>query len=73
MISLANIRRSDAKVTPFYELNAAINEDLGDAEVALEKMLPFDGSAKVMVVIAHDASLPDGLSFFPKSITEWDV
>ncbi|KAJ5355048.1 metallo-beta-lactamase superfamily protein [Penicillium cataractarum] len=72
-ISPANSRGSDAKVTPFYELNAGMNEDLGDAEVALEKMLPFDGSAKVMVIIAHDASLLDVLPFFPNSITEWDI
>ncbi|KAJ5214005.1 metallo-beta-lactamase superfamily protein [Penicillium cf. viridicatum] len=72
-ISPTNLRALDTKVTPFYELNAAMNEDLGDVEVALEKMLPFDGSAKVMVVIAHDATLLDVLPFFPKSITEWDV
>lgn len=72
-ISPANSRGLDAKVTPFYELNAPMNEDLGDAEVALQKMLPFDGSERVMVIIGHDASLLDILPFFPKSITEWDV
>ncbi|KAL2703460.1 hypothetical protein AAEP93_004531 [Penicillium crustosum] len=73
IISSANLRLLDAKVTPLYELNVATNEDLGDAEVALDKMLLFDGSPKAMVIIAHDASIPDGLPFFPQSITEWDV
>lgn len=50
-----------------------MNEDLEDAEVALEKMLPFDGSAKVMVVFAYDATLLDIFPFFPKRITEWNV
>jgi hypothetical protein len=63
----------DARVTPFYQLNAAMNEDLGDAQIALEKLLQFDGSSKVMVVIAHDASLLEVLPFFPRSITEWDA
>ncbi|CEJ62859.1 Putative Metallo-beta-lactamase superfamily protein [Penicillium brasilianum] len=72
-ISSAKSRGLDTKVTPFYELNAAMNEDLGDAEVALEKMLPFDGSSKVMVIISHDSSLLDVLPFFPKRITKWDM
>ncbi|KAL3471506.1 hypothetical protein BJX99DRAFT_237251 [Aspergillus californicus] len=72
-ISPAKSRGTDPRVTPFYHLNAAMNENLEDAEVALEKMLRFDGSASVMVVIAHDASLLDVLPFFPKNITEWDV
>ncbi|KAL2850400.1 hypothetical protein BJX68DRAFT_255150 [Aspergillus pseudodeflectus] len=56
-VSSAKVRGLDARVTPFYQLNAAMNEDLGDAQIALEKLLQFDGSSKVMVVIAHDASL----------------
>ncbi|GLA63284.1 hypothetical protein AtubIFM55763_009763 [Aspergillus tubingensis] len=72
-VSSANIRGLDAKVTPFYQLNAAMNEDLKDAEIALEKLLRFDGSSKVMVIISHDASLLDVLPFFPRSINEWDV
>lgn len=50
-----------------------MNEDLRDAEIALEKLLRFDGSSKVMVIISHDASLLDVLPFFPGSINEWDV
>lgn len=50
-----------------------MNEDLKDAEIALEKLLRFDGSSKVMVIISHDASLLDVLPFFPRSINEWDV
>lgn len=39
----ANLRHLGIKVTAFYEPKAAMNESLGDAEVALEKMLLFDG------------------------------
>ncbi|RAK87820.1 metallo-beta-lactamase superfamily protein [Aspergillus costaricaensis CBS 115574] len=72
-ISSANLRGSDVRVTPFYNLNAAMNENLEDAEIALEKLLQFDGSASVMVVTAHDASLLEVLPFFPRKITDWDV
>lgn len=50
-----------------------MNENLEDAEIALEKLLQFDGSASVMVVTAHDSSLLDVLPFFPRKITEWDA
>ncbi|GKZ89072.1 hypothetical protein AnigIFM59636_010787 [Aspergillus niger] len=72
-ISPAKGRGLDAKVTPFYELNAAMNESLGDAEAALEKMMTFDATSEVLVIIAHDASLGDILPFFPKRMTDWHM
>ncbi|GKZ26281.1 hypothetical protein AbraIFM66951_003612 [Aspergillus brasiliensis] len=72
-ISPAKDRGLDAKVTPFYELNAAMNESLEDAEVSLERMMEFDASCEVWVIIAHDASLQDVLPFFPKRLTDGDV
>ncbi|KAE8401215.1 hypothetical protein BDV37DRAFT_296346 [Aspergillus pseudonomiae] len=72
-ISPAKAKGKEARVTPFYELNAAINEDLENAEASLDKMAVFDGSANILIIIAHDASLLDVLPFFPKKITDWDV
>ncbi|KAJ1709910.1 hypothetical protein NYO67_7942 [Aspergillus flavus] len=69
----AKAKGKKTKVTPFYELNAALNEDLESAEASLDKMTVFDGSANVLIIIAHDASLLDILPFFPKKITDWNV
>ncbi|PYH47032.1 MBL fold metallo-hydrolase [Aspergillus saccharolyticus JOP 1030-1] len=72
-ISPARLKSKNVKSTPFYELNAAMNEDLENAKVSLERMIPFDGSENVFVIIAHDASLLDVLPFFPESLTDWEV
>jgi hypothetical protein len=63
----------DAEVTPVYELDAAMNEDPENAKVSLKKMLLFDGSANVLVIITHNTSLLEVLPFFPKKITDWDM
>lgn len=72
-ISPASLKGKNTNSTPFYELNAAMNEDLENAAVSLGKMIPFDGSENVLVIIAHDASLLDVLPFFPQNITDWET
>ncbi|PLB46303.1 metallo-beta-lactamase superfamily protein [Aspergillus steynii IBT 23096] len=62
----------DCRITPFYELNPAMNASLDDTQIAVDKMKALDGAAEVFVIIAHDESLRDILPFFPKRINDWD-
>ncbi|KAL4803594.1 metallo-beta-lactamase superfamily protein [Aspergillus unguis] len=60
------------RITPFYRPSDGINDIPDEADVTLEKMQAFDGSAEVFVVIAHDCDLKSILPFFPKKINDWD-
>jgi hypothetical protein len=51
------------RVTPFYEPNPMGSASQADALAALKKLQTFDASAKVFVIIAHDAGLKDFLPF----------
>ncbi|CAG8199884.1 unnamed protein product [Penicillium nalgiovense] len=61
------------RVTPFYEPNPMGCSSEPDALAALKKLQTFDASAKVFVIIAHDADLKDFIPFFPKKINDWDT
>jgi hypothetical protein len=61
------------KTTPFYELNLLLNVSLPDALTTVSKMQLFDMSTEVLVIIMHNASLLDVLSFYPKGeLTGWE-
>ncbi|OKL57597.1 hypothetical protein UA08_06949 [Talaromyces atroroseus] len=61
------------RTTPFYQLPEFGCVDLQKARNSLDNMEALDGSAKVFVIIAHDASLLDVVPFFPKKISDWNM
>ncbi|EAT84562.2 hypothetical protein SNOG_08286 [Parastagonospora nodorum SN15] len=55
----------------FFGLAPGMQEDLSKAQNTLEKLKAFDGRDDVLIVIAHDSSLLDVMSFFPKDMNRW--
>lgn len=57
---------------PYYtQLSAAEGRDVPAAEATISKMIPFDESEDVFVVIAHDKTLLDVVDFFPNKANDW--
>lgn len=55
------------RTKPFYKVvTGGVTLDVAEAERSIEKMQEADAQDKVLVVVAHDASLLDVLDFFPK-------
>ncbi|KAH8803591.1 beta-lactamase-like protein [Xylogone sp. PMI_703] len=69
---LEAIHPKHSHTEPYYsQLTSAPGRDVATAEATIGKMIPFDASEDVFVIIAHDKSLLDVVEFFPKSANEW--
>lgn len=69
---LEAIRPSHSSTEPYYaRLADATGRDVPEAEATIEKMIDFDASEDVFVIIAHDKGLLDVIDFFPKKANEW--
>ncbi|KAK3301788.1 beta-lactamase-like protein [Chaetomium strumarium] len=69
---LEAIHPERSRTAPYYSrLSQAPDRDVAKAEATLDKMVAFDASEDVFVVIAHDKSLLGVVDFFPRSANEW--
>jgi hypothetical protein len=48
-----------------------MNEDVEQGKTTIGKMHDFDAAENVFVVLAHDQSLRDKLTFFPEKANDW--
>ncbi|KAF2492421.1 Metallo-hydrolase/oxidoreductase [Lophium mytilinum] len=65
------IHPRESATKPFYEPADNFNEDGPEAERSLEGVTEFDAYENVLVVLAHDASLRDVVSFYPQEANGW--
>ncbi|KAK9371441.1 beta-lactamase-like protein [Lipomyces chichibuensis] len=56
---------------PFYEMPQTSTVDLEAAHESILKLQQFDAADNVLVVIAHDEFVVDGIEFFPNAINQW--
>jgi hypothetical protein len=72
-----SLHPTHSKTEPFYNLKLdekganLIFLDAAEAKQTIEKTMEVDPSENVFVVLAHDASLKDVLSYWPKTANEW--
>lgn len=57
--------------TYFYKAADGFNEDAKVADWTVDGVSEFDADDRVLVAIAHDASLLDVVNFFPKPANDW--
>ncbi|KAF7905501.1 uncharacterized protein EAF01_006022 [Botrytis porri] len=62
--------RGNGRNRPFYAIarrddGTAIVYDVDEAETKIEKVMEMDASDEVLLVMAHDETLKDVVSFFP--------
>jgi hypothetical protein len=57
--------------TPFYKPSDIINEIPEEGKWTTEGLTKFDADDRVLVVLAHDASLLPMLDFFPTLANQW--
>ncbi|KAL8898822.1 MAG: hypothetical protein Q9192_001885 [Flavoplaca navasiana] len=62
---------ADSAGGPFYGLSPGMQEYMKEAMETVERLKAFDGREDVLIIIAHDASLLDVLTFFPRDINDW--
>lgn len=68
-----HLLRNGDRAKPFLKLQSTegVHADPAEAERTIEKMQEADALDKVLVVIAHDATLLDVIDFFPKYASDF--
>ncbi|KAE8343119.1 hypothetical protein BDV24DRAFT_173468 [Aspergillus arachidicola] len=70
--TLEAIHPNHSRTIPYYQqLSPAQGRDVAEAEATISKMVPFDASEDVFVVLAHDKSISEVIDFFPKRVNNW--
>ncbi|KAI5918726.1 beta-lactamase-like protein [Camillea tinctor] len=62
---------SPFSVPPYLKGSICPGRDVPEAEATISKMVPFDASEDVFVIVAHDGTLSDVIDFFPKKANGW--
>jgi glyoxylase-like metal-dependent hydrolase (beta-lactamase superfamily II) len=57
--------------TPFYKPSDIINEFPEQGEWTIAGLTEFDADDRVLMILAHDASLLPVMDFFPKAANKW--
>lgn len=57
--------------SPFYELKEVGTHDMVAANESRAKLMDFDASDDVLVLIAHDNDIKDIVDFYPGTLNEW--
>ncbi|RGP59468.1 n-acyl homoserine lactonase attm [Fusarium sporotrichioides] len=69
---LEAINPKSSRTKPYYShLEQAHGRDVAKAADAIDKMIAFDASEDVFVILAHDKTLVDVIDYFPKSANGW--
>jgi hypothetical protein len=68
---LEAIRPGHSNTEPYFgRLASTTGRDVPQAEAKIEKMIGFDASEDVFVIIEHDRGLLDVIDFSPKKTNE---
>ncbi|KAH1334772.1 hypothetical protein KXV68_004157 [Aspergillus fumigatus] len=69
---LQTIRPGHRPTEPYYNrLAPAHTRDVPLAEATISKMISFDASDDIFIILAHDKSLLEVIDFFPNKANEW--
>lgn len=66
-----DVMKSSTKTDAFFRVAPTLTSDHGQALETVEKIKVLEGSGKVFVILAHDATLKDQIDFYPKKINDW--
>lgn len=56
---------------PFYDIPAVASVDLQASQISQSKLKDVDATDNVLVIVAHDESVLDGIDLFPETINSW--
>ena len=73
---LDHVHPHHSATQPFYHLTPQPDgkgrtHNISEAEQSVKKMQQFDSDDRIMVIIAHDASLLDIMDFWPDTANDW--
>lgn len=63
--------KSNAKTDAFFRVSPALTSNHSQALETVEKIKVLEGSGKVFVILAHDATLRGHVDFYPEKINDW--